>query len=187
MGARHDPSIALQLIYLMMFKFLGWTVMRARAETVKEIEILVLRHQLAMLRGPNRQPMLDWADRALIAALTRLLPVHRRLGLLVTPVDDPALAQTARRQPLGHQAHPTRRPAISGGLRALIVPWPPRTRPGGIAGSTASWPALATGSTPPPSGRSGDRPVDHSRCRRDRRNIPKPGADAVFAVSRAGE
>ena len=59
--------------------------MRARAETVKEIEILVLRHQLAMLRGPNRQPMLDWADRALIAALTRLLPVHRRLGLLVTP------------------------------------------------------------------------------------------------------
>jgi len=47
MGARHDPSMALRLIYLMLFKFLGWTVLRARAETAKEIEILVLRHQLA--------------------------------------------------------------------------------------------------------------------------------------------
>ena len=47
MGARHDPSMALRLICLMLFKFLGWTVLRARAETAKEIEILVLRHQLA--------------------------------------------------------------------------------------------------------------------------------------------
>ena len=52
--------------------------------TAKEIEILV-RHQLAVLRRPNRPPRLGWADPALIAALTRLLPVHRRLGLLVTP------------------------------------------------------------------------------------------------------
>jgi putative transposase len=70
---------------IMMFKFLGWTVLRARAETAKEIEILVLRRQLAVLRRPNRPPRLGWADRALIAALTRLLPEHRRLGLLVTP------------------------------------------------------------------------------------------------------
>jgi putative transposase len=60
-------------------------VLRARAETAKEIEILVLRHQLAVLRRPNRPPRLGWADRALIVALARLLPVHRRLGLLVTP------------------------------------------------------------------------------------------------------
>jgi hypothetical protein len=54
MGARHDPLMALlRLIYLMLFKFLGWTVLRARAETAKEIEILVLRHQLAVLGGPN--------------------------------------------------------------------------------------------------------------------------------------
>jgi putative transposase len=45
--------MALRLIYLMLFKFLGWTVLRARAETVKEIEMLVLRHQLAVLRPPT--------------------------------------------------------------------------------------------------------------------------------------
>ena len=94
--------------------------MRARAETAKEIEILVLRHQLAMLRGPNRPPRLGWADRALIAALTRLRPVHRRFGLLVTP----STILRWHRQLVARRwaTKPTRpgRPAISGGLRALI-------------------------------------------------------------------
>jgi putative transposase len=120
MGARHDPSMALRLIYLMMFKFLGWTVMRARAETVKEIEILVLRHQLAVLRGPNRPPRLGWADRALIAALTRLLPVHRRLGLLVTPSTILRWHRQLVARRWATKLTRPGRPAISGGLRALI-------------------------------------------------------------------
>ena len=45
----------------------------------------MLRHQLTVLRRQARRPRLSWADRALSAALTRLLPAPRRLGLLVTP------------------------------------------------------------------------------------------------------
>jgi hypothetical protein len=65
-------------------KLLGWLVLHARSDTSKEIEILVLRKKLTVLRRQTRRPRLSWADRALSAALTRLLPAPRRLGLLVT-------------------------------------------------------------------------------------------------------
>ena len=69
--------MALRLIYQTFCTLLGWLVLRARANTSKEIEILVLRHQLTVLRRQTRRPRLSWADRALIAALTRLLPTRR--------------------------------------------------------------------------------------------------------------
>jgi hypothetical protein len=77
--------VALRLIYQMFSKLLGWLVLRTGSDSAKEIEILVLRHQLAVLRRRARRPSLSWADRALITTLTRLLPTPRRLGLLVTP------------------------------------------------------------------------------------------------------
>ena len=77
--------MALQLIYQMSSKLLSWIVLRTRSDTTKEIEILVLRHQLALLQRRTPRPRVTWTDRALIAALTRLLPLRRRLGLLVTP------------------------------------------------------------------------------------------------------
>ena len=83
--ARHDPLMALRLIYQMFSKLLGWIVLHTRSDTTKDIEILVLRHQLAVLQRRTPRPRMTWTDRALIAALTRLLPVRRRLGLLVTP------------------------------------------------------------------------------------------------------
>ena len=69
----------------MFSKLLGWIVLRSRSDTAKEIEILVLRHQLAVLQRRTPRPPMSWTDRAVIAALARLLPVRRRRGLLVTP------------------------------------------------------------------------------------------------------
>ena len=77
--------MALRLIDQMFSRLLGWIVLRTRSDITKEIEILVLRHQLAVLQRRTPRPRMSWIDRALIAALTRLLPVCRRLGLLVTP------------------------------------------------------------------------------------------------------
>jgi hypothetical protein len=73
-----------RLIYKMISTLLGWIVLRARSDTSKEIEILILRHQLTVLQPRPSRLRLSWADRAVIAALSRLPPV-RRLGLLVTP------------------------------------------------------------------------------------------------------
>src|SRR5918997_96220 len=69
----------------MFSKLVCWMVLRARSDTTNEIEILVLRPQLAVPRRRTPRPQMSWTDRAVIAALTRLLPVRRRLGLLVTP------------------------------------------------------------------------------------------------------
>jgi putative transposase len=78
--AGHDPFMALQLIYQAFTTLHGWIVLRTRSETTKDIEILVLRHQLAVLRRGSPRPRTTWTERALIAALTRLLPVCRRRG-----------------------------------------------------------------------------------------------------------
>ena len=77
--------MALTLIYRMFTQLLSWMALCARSDTSKDVEILVLRHQLRVLQRRTPRPQLRWIDRAVIAALARLLPTRRRLGLLVTP------------------------------------------------------------------------------------------------------
>src|SRR4051812_44881898 len=111
----------MRLIYQMFSKLLSWIVLRTHSDTAKEIEILVLRHQLAVLRRRTPRPRITWTDRAVIAALSRLLPVRRRLGLLVAP----ATILRWHRQLVDHRwtTKPTLpgRPAIPAGLRALVL------------------------------------------------------------------
>src|SRR5512133_3033243 len=91
--------MALKLIYQVFAKLLSWLVLHARTDTAKEIEILVLRHQLTVLQRRTPRPRTSWTDRAVIAAFTRLLPTGRRRGLLVTP-----LAPPTRHPPLDYPA-----------------------------------------------------------------------------------
>jgi len=113
--------VALTLIYRMFATFVSWIVLHARPDTTKEIEILVLRHQLAVLQRHTTRPPMHWTDRAVIAALARLLPAQRRLGLLITPSTILRWHRqlVARRWTTQH-ALPGR-PAIPAGLRALVL------------------------------------------------------------------
>ena len=62
--AQDDPSVALKLIYVTLSRFMSWMVLRIRSDATKEIEILVLRHQLAVLQRRTPRPRMSWPDRA---------------------------------------------------------------------------------------------------------------------------
>src|SRR5438876_8439303 len=80
--------MCLRFAFLLITRVASWLRLSRREEAWKTAEILILRHQLAVLqRRQPRRPDLDWADRALLATLLALMPKPRRqaLRLLVTP------------------------------------------------------------------------------------------------------
>jgi len=73
------------LLYLIFLQLVGLLVLLTRSSASKDIELLVLRHEVAVLRRANPRPRLEWADRAVFAGLVRRLPRMLRGHRLVTP------------------------------------------------------------------------------------------------------
>jgi hypothetical protein len=112
--------VSLRFLYLIFGQVLGLVVLSCRSSAAKDVELLVLRHEVAVLRRTNPRPRLDWADRAVLAALVRWLPRELRAHRLVTP--DTILGwhrRLVRRR--WTYPHRTGRPPIDDVLAALVV------------------------------------------------------------------
>jgi len=79
--------VLLRLAYLVVLRVFGWLALLARSDRAKDTEILILRHQVAVLQRQVKTPRLSWADRAVMAALARLLPRGQlgQLRLIISP------------------------------------------------------------------------------------------------------
>jgi transposase InsO family protein len=78
-------AVLVRLIYRSLAALLSWLALSARSSASKNAELLILRHEVAVLRRQNPKPRIDWADRAVLAALARILPKALRAHRIVTP------------------------------------------------------------------------------------------------------
>ena len=111
--------MSLRLLYLIFIRICGWLVLLGRSPASKNAELLVLRHEVAVLRRTRPRPRLDWADRAVLAGLIRHLPRRLLAHRLVTPG---TVLRWHRRLVTRKWTYPDRtgRPPVSAEIAALI-------------------------------------------------------------------
>src|ERR1022692_5228688 len=118
--------MCLRFVFLLITRVASWLRLSQRQETWKTAEILILRHQLAVLqRHQPRRPNLNWADRALLATLLRVIPKARRRGLRLLVTPDTILRWhrniLRRRWAAQSSRGKTGRPATSRNIKALVL------------------------------------------------------------------
>ena len=113
-------AVSLPLLYLIFRQVLGLLLLLSRTSSTKDIELLVLRHEVAVLRRTNPRPPLEWADRDAFAALVRRLPRAQRRQRLVTP---DTILRWHRRLVRRRWTYPNMpgRPPINDAIASLIV------------------------------------------------------------------
>jgi putative transposase len=119
--AGRSRGVAVSFLYWSLRRLLELLALRRRSEHEKEIEILLLRHQLRVLQRQVGRPVLTQADRTLLAAFSRALPRRAWASLVVTPA---TLLRWHRELLARRWTYPHRRPgrpATAGEIRELVV------------------------------------------------------------------